>query len=229
MGSNIKIEIEKYLEKYPPALELFKILLKTGEVYAVGGMLREFKDNGKIIDLRDADFSVHIKNREMWNALLEKIPYTRNNFGGYKFLCSGFIIDVWNVKETWAFRENIIEVEEGKYFEKLAQSVFLNVDAIVYDFINDRWNDMIYQQAMEKRELGVVLKSNPFVELNILRAMVLRKRYEMFYSNELKDLIATHSVKNNFCNILIEMQKRRYKKYVLPEEDILHEIELCKD
>ena len=229
MGSNIKIEIEKYLENYPPALELFKMLLKTGEVYAVGGMLREFKDNGKIIDLRDADFSVYIKNREMWNELLEKIPYTRNNFGGYKFLCSGFIIDVWNVKETWAFRENIIEVEEEKYFEKLAQSVFLNLDAIVYDFINDRWNDMIYQQAMEKRELGVVLKSNPFVELNILRAMVLRKRYDMFYSNELKDLIATYSVKNNFCNILMEMHKRRYKKYVLPEEDILHEIELCKD
>lgn len=57
------------------------------------------KNNGRINDLRDADFCVDVKRPEIWTNLLETIPYTLNRFNGYKFVCSKFIIDVWNVKE----------------------------------------------------------------------------------------------------------------------------------
>ena len=224
MQNNICKEIEKYLTKYPPALMVFRMLLEAGEVYAIGGLLREFRDNQKIVHLRDADFAVYIKDSKVWNDLLSQIPYTRNQFGGYKFLCSGFIIDIWDVRETWAFRKKYIKVEDGDYFDYLPQSVFLNIDAIVCDLKTDRWNDTIYREAIRKKELGIILKDNPFTELNILRSMILRKRYDMRYSIELGELILSYKPVEKLVRELMEIQKGRYGYEVLKEEEIWDEV-----
>ena len=45
-------------------------------------------------------FSINIKNRELWKELLNEMPHTLNHFGGDKFMCSGFIVDIWDVAET---------------------------------------------------------------------------------------------------------------------------------
>lgn len=66
MCNKIRTEVEAYLAQYPPALSLFRKIMKVGDVYIVGGLLREYRDNGKIQELRDADFSINIKNRELW-------------------------------------------------------------------------------------------------------------------------------------------------------------------
>ena len=153
-----------------------------------------------------------------------------NRFGGHKFKCSGFIIDVWDVKETWALKNKIIEVEENEIFEYLPRSVFLNVDALVYDLSNDKWNDGIYRQAMLERKIDVVLENNPFIELNLLRAMILKRKYKMQYSEKLASLICEHYCsKQDFARELLETQSKRYGYSVLTQTDINHEIDICKN
>ena len=225
MYNNLRIEIEEYLKKYPPALWLYKMLIQAGDVYVMGGLLREYKDKDKIAELRDADFTIDIKNRKVWDELLRRIPHKRNHFGGYKFLCSGFIVDIWDVKKTWAFKNQVITVEGNNYFEYLSKSVFLNLDAIVYDLTNDKWNDQIYQNAVKNGELGIVLKENPFKELNILRAMVLRKKYNMRYSEELAKMILDYSAEATFLKDIMKMQEDRYGYIILSTGKIKQEIE----
>lgn len=230
MNENIKREIEEYLEKYPPALELFEKLIQMCDVYVMGGLLREYKDNNCIKELRDADFSVNIKDRNKWDQLVKDIPNIVNRFGGHKFKCSGFIIDVWDVNETWAFKNNIIEVAADEIFEYLPQSVFLNVDALVYDLSNDKWNDDVYRQAMLKKEIDVVLERNPFVELNLLRAMILKRKYKMKYSEKLASIIwEYYSSKSDFVMELLETQFKRYGYQVLTKTAISQEIDICKN
>lgn len=229
MMNSIQFEIEKYFQKYPPAAQIFNDLYEIGDVYVLGGLLREYKDNQQITNLRDADFCISIQNEDLWKKLLLKYPHKINRFGGYKFRCEGFPVDVWDVRNTWAFKNNIIDISGQDYFEKLSQSVFLNLDAIIYDLKNDRWNETIYDQAMESGVLDIVLKENPFIELNILRSMMLRRKYHMRYSGELTCVIQNGlSTKPEFVRVLMEIQARRYGYSVLRESEIVEELEMCK-
>lgn len=53
--------IENYLNYHPPAEQLFKELYEIGEIYLIGGVLREFLDAGDIKNLRDIDIVINTK------------------------------------------------------------------------------------------------------------------------------------------------------------------------
>ena len=68
----------------------------------------------------------------------------------------------------------------------------------------------------------------PQMELNLLRAMVLRKKYNMVYSQRLKDVFRkAMSYEMDYAElekVLSREQIRRYKKEMLSEEEIKDEI-----
>ncbi len=51
---------------------------EIGNIYLIGGVLREFKDNNKIINLRDIDIIIDIKNSVCLEKILSK--NARENF-----------------------------------------------------------------------------------------------------------------------------------------------------
>lgn len=224
--TNVREAVELYLQEYPPALKLFRQLANIGEVYLIGGILREYQDNDKIIELRDADFIVDVKYHELWKSLIEEYQPKGNHFDGYKFYCeNGFLMDIWEVDKTWAYRNGIVKFHPNNYLESLPRTVFLNMDAIIYDLNEDKWYDSIYQEAIKTGVLDVVLKENPHVELNILRALVLRRKYQMRYSDKLRELILEYIKADDFfVDSLIDIQYNRYQKEVLSRTDIEAEL-----
>ena len=42
----------------------------------------------------------------------------------------------------------------------LPKTVFLNMDAIIYDMKNDKWYDTEYKKAMETKVLDIILEEN---------------------------------------------------------------------
>lgn len=50
------------------------------------------------------------------------------------------------------------------------------MDSIIYDMSNDRWLDEIYKEAKDSKILDVVLEDNPHLELNILRAIIFKRK-----------------------------------------------------
>lgn len=222
---SLKEVIYLYLEKYPPSLRLFRMLEKAGDIFLIGGVLREFKDNGDILNIRDIDIVIDIKINDIWQEILYEFQPDKNNFGGYKLFCSGLVVDIWPLDETWAYRAEIVKCSPKEYVENLTNTVFLNVDAIVYDFKKNVWYDEKYQEAMKCGILDIVLEHNPEIPLNIIRAMVLKKRYCMIYSPRLRNIIRKEiKFNNNFVCTLMDIQESRYKKEVLSKKEIEEEL-----
>lgn len=82
---------------------------------------------------------------------------------------------------------------------------------------------------MDTRILDIVLEENPFLELNIVRSFVLKKRYQMTFSERLKDLIKDYvqeceTQKYDATYKLYETQNIRYKKEILSKNEFAEAI-----
>lgn len=99
------------------------------------------------------------------------------------------------------------------------------MDAIVYDIKNGIWYDGPYQKARKTRILDIVLEKNPYLELNIVRSLVIRKCYNMKYSNKLKSVIKEY-LKNtdHFADVLYDIVKARYSAEVLNRIELIDEL-----
>lgn len=224
----MKNAIFAYLKAHPPALELFNRLAQSGNIYLIGGVLREFLDHGTISNLRDIDIIVDIRNRDLWNETLTKYALRCNRFGGYKLVCDGLLIDTWPVEQTWAFREKIINCSPNEYISMLPETVFLNIDGIIYDWTQEKWEDTKYRQALASKTLDVVLAPNPQVLLNIVRTFVLKHRYSLCLSSELKRIIREEFDKSGnidcFVDSLMVEQNRRYQSEIISKASFLLEL-----
>lgn len=222
---NIERVLAEYLSQHPPAAELFQKLLQLGNVYLIGGVLREFCDKQDIVSLRDIDIIVDTENEEEYRSYMESYNPTVNRFGGYKIVCSGLIFDSWLLKKTWAYTENYVSAFPDKYAEKLIETVFLNMDAIVYDIKNNIWYDKPYREAMRTRVLDTVLEQNPYLELNIVRSLVIKNRYNMKYSNKLKSIIKEYiNHTEHFADNLYNVAKARYGTEILNRIELQEEL-----
>ena len=224
----MKNTIYSYLKKHPPAFTLFELLEQIGSIYLIGGVLREFLDHRAINDLRDIDIIINIRNKNLWAEVLNKYELRGNRFGGHKLICDGLLIDTWPIEQTWAFREKIIDCSPDQYVSMLPETVFLNIDGIIYDWEQEKWYDAKYQKAVATKTLDVVLAKNPQIALNIVRAFVLKQRYNMGLSSSLQHIIYEEYKKfgniNQFIETLITEQTRRYGKAIFSQEKLLLEL-----
>lgn len=217
--------IYKHLEKCPPALELFKKLEGYGNFYLIGGVLREYKDHGCIQELRDIDIVMDTSEKENCKEMLKTYKSQINTFGGYKISCKDLIVDIWFLDETWAYRKKIIDCPPEQYGEKLTDTVFLNIDGIAYNWNLEEWKEERYNESMKTKVIDIVLEQNPQVKLNIMRALVLRKRYDFDFSERMKITIIEQ--KKEFSNLqqeLFQIQNKRYKKEILSFQEIGEEL-----
>ena len=216
--------IETYLQQYPITFDFYHKMLNVGDIYIMGGTARELKNKKSIKTIKDIDFCIYIKDQIEFEKIISEYNYRRNAYDGYKILDLESLLDIWDVRNTWGFKNGLVKVNNDDYFEKLVDTVFLNIDALVYDVLNDRWNDHVYNSAMENKKLDIVLNNNPFVKLNILRAIIFKKQYGMQYSDELRDLILHYSHQSDFLNSLMQIQSKRYKNNKISVCELQEEI-----
>lgn len=223
----LREEIYAYLKDYPPSLKLFKRLEETGDLFLIGGILREYRDNEKLVKLRDIDIIIDIRDTGQWNAILQEYNHVKNKFDGYKIICSNLIMDIWPLHECWAYRAKKIICEPDQYVENLPRTVFLNMDSIIYDMSNGLWFDDIYKEAKRSGILDVVLADNPHLELNILRAVILKERYQMAFSDKLVHIIAQKDVEELYAKLVV-IQEKRYKEEIVSPKVIKEVLLDCR-
>ncbi len=222
---NIQTKLIDYMNTFFPADKFVYGLLASGETFLLGGVLREYKDNDfKNSNLRDIDFVVDSKTDSLSQILKDYHP-TVNRFGGYKINCNGLIIDIWSLNETWAFKNKLIKCKDTEYRERLQDTVFLNMDSIVYNLTTKKWFDQNYQLAMKTKILDTVLKDNPAIPLNILRAIIIKKKYGMLFSDRL-NVICKDFINNNinYLECFMNIQKDRYDKVIIDKFEIQKEL-----
>lgn len=226
MEVSIRSNLKEYLNHHPIADQLFMKLYNIGELYLIGGILREFLETCDFRNVRDIDLVISTKEVDQFHKICMKYHTKKNSFGGYKINCDGITIDVWNIENTWAYKKNIIKCFEEDYFKNLPYTVFYNLDSLIYDVKNDIWYDDFYKEAKESNVLDIVLEENPQIDLNILRGMIFQNRYHMEYSERLIKLIHERCRnEKEYGKILYAIQLKRYKKKILSLKDIEEQLD----
>lgn len=226
MALSIRGILKEHLKHRLIADQLFMKLYNIGELYLIGGVLREFLETGDIKIVRDIDLVISTKEVDQFHKICMKYHTKKNSFGGYKINCDGITIDVWNIENTWAYKKNIIKCSEEDYLKKLPYTVFYNLDSLIYNVKNDIWYDDLYKEAKESNVLDIVLEENSQIDLNILRGMIFQNRYHMKYSERLKKLIRERfRNEKEYVKILYSIELKRYEKEILSLKDIEEQLD----
>ncbi len=218
-------DIVKRLKDYPYICGLLDKTSYLGETMLIGGALRDYIENSLKIPPRDFDIVVDTDDIYLAKVLSSYLPQ-KNRFGGYKIINNNMNIDIWCLKDTWAFKEGKIACSPVEYNYRLKDTVFLNIDSIVYSYTKKIWYDEKYKDAMSSRMLDVVLEENPQLALNIIRIIIFRRKYGMNVSQRLTAIICNYLKHESspFC-ILNQIQMDHYKRIIFTERYLREEID----
>lgn len=227
----IKVLYNK-IKKDKALLTFIKNLMEDNELYLFGGAVRDYLENN-LNSFRDLDFVVkskYSKNINIENYIPAQIKFKRNRYNGYKINFADCIVDIWDIENTWAFKNNKLHTS----VENLLNSVYLNIDSLLYllnenKYINNC--DIMYKNIKLNKQLDIICQETPFETLNLLRAIIYKNKYSLEFSDNLIQQFHKY-FKDNNSNLIdefMQLQKEHYDKYVINKADIYKEIDNIKN
>lgn len=219
------------------ALPLFYELLSMGNAYVVGGFLRDFLLKKKS---RDIDVIVDINSNHLVEIInSHKLPYNINRHGGIKVLFKYYTLDIWTISNNWAFKNNLVKLNQEDKLNSIAKGCFFNYDALVINIMDYSYNLRYFKEFIQSKRLTILQEKsiyknlNPSIEANILRAIFLKKEFQISLSKStfyyLINKVGYLSDKyNNVVSHLMSI-KMKYPKYnLITETDIVEFINYLK-
>lgn len=132
--------------------------LNYGDIYLFGGVLRDLALMGRKGFTSDIDLVVDGDWKSCETKLVELRAH-KNKFGGYRLEISGWPIDIWDARNTWAVCQGLVRYDD---ISSLLKTTVLNWDAIL---MNWRTKEFIchddYLIELRNRNMKIVLESNP--------------------------------------------------------------------
>lgn len=217
---------------------LFRIFLYEifvyGSAYLVGGFIRDLIENK---NSRDIDIIIDLDHNHLLKILKSsKIDYRINRHNGIKLQLENIEIDIWSIENNWAFKNNLVKLNEEDKINSIAKGCFYNYDSLVFNLHSKSLSLKNYEHFIRKGELDILQKSpsykilNPTIEANILRAFYLRKEKGIKYSFNTRNYILTKigEIVDNEKNpvdqlISIKVKYPKYEK-ILSDKDIKYYI-----
>ena len=127
-------------------------------------------------------------------------------------------VDIWELKDTWAFKHNQQPVRNPKWRE-LTNTVYTNMDSIAFNYSTGSLEiSSVFKIDKTQKYTYVkhVSKVNPDKELILAKLLVYRKKYENYLPEFKFDKSIQQEYinlrKNNNLQILYDKQLRKYKK-----------------
>lgn len=139
-------------------LDYICIKLGDGDIFLFGGLIRDLAMFGQKGFNSDIDVVVD----GLWDELKSELLLNGarlNKFGGLRLAVDGWPIDIWNARDTWAFKVGILEFNG---VESLLGSTVLNWDGILMNWRTKSFlHKNNYFEQIGNRILDVVLVENP--------------------------------------------------------------------
>ena len=229
-----KPRLRAIILEYIDSDEMFRQFIigveKTHDIIVFGGAVRDYVA-GMAFEPRDIDLVLRPKgtNADIIEDLLHSIcsgyEIIKNQFGGFKVRGKRVQADIWLLCDTWAFKQGLMDATP----ENLLNSVFLNIDAYAYHF-----TDMYFIEQCDEKELpdeiDYVIWENPKLELNIIRALCLSKKYGIELSTRLSSVVVQRYFENdNAKRDAIREQQRHYGEIPLDEKEITEIVATMKE
>ncbi|MNV03075.1 hypothetical protein D3C71_933250 [compost metagenome] len=161
-NQSFKKRVVRFFEssKRADVLDFIERLSGVGEVLVFGGLLRDIALFGARDFNSDIDLVVDCPADELSDFFSKGgLRFHRNKFGGYRLEVGGWTVDVWPIRETWAFKSNHV-VYNGR--DSLLLTTITNWDAVAYSFKDKKIiSSPSYLECLRLGELDVVLTENP--------------------------------------------------------------------
>lgn len=178
----MKADIERAFGRLncePEVRALFEVLDGIGEFVLIGGAIRDWA-TGQLP--RDIDVVVAGDAEALAEGIATLSP-RRNRFGGWKLNVSGVELDLWALSNNWAHRRGLAP---NGGLETLSETAFLNIDCGVYFPQSGKLLAQRLAVGLERRELALVLPSNPFPALCAARVLVTMQHYSLVPEESLR-------------------------------------------
>lgn len=174
-------------------MPFFYEIFVYGTAYIVGGYFRDFINKKQS---RDIDIIVDVKN-DILIEIIENynLNYTINRYGGIKLTHNNLEIDIWNLENNWAFKNNLVKLNEDDKLNSIAKGCFYNYDALVINLHNFSYSLRFYTDFLESKKLNILQERsiyknlNPTTEANILRAFFLKDIFNISFTNNTFDYL----------------------------------------
>ncbi len=156
-----------------PLKPLLQELARLGQTaYLFGGMLRDLMLRGLSQDPHDVDIVV-AKFTPSLLSYLEPYVRRKTRFGGLEVSIGHWDVDIWELSETWAFREGLVGC---RGFEDLPKTTFLNLQAVAAEVPSSpgktgRIVEHGFFQAISRRTVDINFEDNPFPGYCVLSAL----------------------------------------------------------
>lgn len=230
MKRTLKDSLYAKIENVHTAYGFLQSIMQDATVYLFGGGVRDYLDDTLDIS-RDLDFVIESKSSKLdiskYIVDCEYVSYSKNRFGGYKIVFeNNLVFDVWNLEDTWAFKTKRLQMSA----ENLMESVYLNIDSLVYSVNTGTYLkscDELYSAIKRDRQIDILYDETPFEYLNLLRALVLRKKYDMLLSERLKTKLNEFYAlyRSDTIKLLLELELSHYNSMILSERELQIELE----
>jgi hypothetical protein len=211
-------------------------LANTG--YVIGGFLRDIVNNR---ESRDIDIVFDISQEKLIGFLESSgLTYKVNRMSGVKILLKEFEADIWTINNNWAFKNKVVKKNDNNILESLANGCFYNYDSLVINIRKGTVSVKNYNDFVNSNQLDILRKAdayknrNPTWEANILRALYIKKLYNVNFSENCLSYLARKVLELNTCfedpAMRINDIKSKYDKYsnLLSDQEIFDGIsQLC--
>jgi len=185
-------------------------------LYLFSGIIRDFflakNEVFRDIDLI-YDIDINLEN------IFPKYNFEKNSFGGYKVHIGKYIIDIWNLNETWGLKKGQLTLEFNK-LHKLPDTTFFNFSSIIYSL---KENEFIigkpFLNFLKKEEIDIVLDDNPYPELCIINTIYYQKKLNYKLSKRLKNYIL-HTIEELSPSKLLNIQIKHFNKIMFTKDEI---------
>ncbi|POB14395.1 hypothetical protein [Halobacteriovorax sp. DA5] len=198
------------------------------EVLIFGGLLRDLTIDG--LKFFKSDVDIVLDGSEIdFSLILLRISKSynmkKNKFGGYRIKLNYWVIDIWLLSNTFAFKKKHVEYREQK---DLLKTVFFNWDAIYYNYNK---KELVYSkdyfESLRMLKLSIVnpINHNPVGAFRRLTRFASKINFEIDVSvvSYFSDLPLESELLNNKDRELLS----KIKKHFLTSS--LFPIFLCKE
>ena len=227
--NNIKSEFRTHftleLDNNPSFKFLLYEIFVFGSAYVVGGYFRDFLENK---NSRDLDIIVDIENEILLDIVENaNVSHKINNHKGIKIQFENIQVDIWSIENNWAFKNELVKLNENDKLNSIAKGCFYNFDSLVINLHTFSLNIQNYTNYKKYNKLEILLKSpiyknlNPTTEANILRAFYLKKKHDTQFSSDTKKyLINNIGIMKDKGFDPIEILEETMKKYLKYQKEI---------
>lgn len=204
-------------------------LKPLGEIAVFGGMLRDLSCGGNKSFFLDVDLVIDSKEKGVLGNFLKKYQVKKNSFGGHRIFLNRWKIDLWQLEETWAFRENHIH---GSNLDNLVKTTFFTWDAIIYKvntgsvYHIDNYFELLKSGVIDinfeanKNPLGIATRA---LQLSLKNSAKLSPRLVKYILHqtegkstcELFKKISRNSIQNKIAIEKFELTLRKLKEHSL--------------